>query len=244
MVLLSPYLKIVPFLFQGCYNAEMARLPRIIVPGVPHHVTARGNRREPIFFSEGDQVVYRELLAEQMAKAGVEVWSYCLMPNHVHLILCPSTDDGIAQAMGAAHRWWAGFVNVRGNWRGHLFDRRFASVAMDENHLIAAVRYVALNPVRAGLVARPEDWPWSSVRAHLAAQDDELVCVKPVLDRIADFAGLLADREDDAGFSALRAAEQTGRAVGNSAFIADLERRLGRPIARRAPGRKPKAVTT
>ncbi len=84
-----------------------------------------------------------------MRKARVEVWSYCLMPNHVHLILCPRDELGMATALGAAHRRWANFVNARGRWRGHLFDGRYASVAMDEAHLMAAVRYFALNPVRA-----------------------------------------------------------------------------------------------
>jgi putative transposase len=217
----------------------MARLARIVAPGLPHHVTARGNKREPIFFEDGDQDIYRDLLAEQLAKASVAVWAYCLMPNHVHLILCPSTEDGMARVIGAAHRRWANFVNARGRWRGHLFDSRFASVIMDEEHLIAAVRYVSFNPVRAGLAARAEDWPWSSVRAHLAGQDDGLVSVKPVLDRVTPFHDLIAAPGEDSAFAALRAAENTGRALGTAAFVSDLERRLGRPFARRAPGRKP-----
>jgi len=217
----------------------MARFARIVVPGCPHHVTARGNRREPIFFEDGDQDIYRDLLAEQMCKASVEAWAYCLMPNHVHLILCPANEDGLALALGAAHRRWANFVNARGRWRGHLFEGRFASVAMDEAHLASAVRYVALNPVRAKLVSKAEDWSWSSVRAHLTVQDDGLVIVRPVLDRIADFAGVIRTDADDPAFAALRAAEQTGRPLGTAHFVADLERRLGRKIARRAPGRKP-----
>ena len=218
----------------------MARLARIVAPGSPHHVTARGNRREPIFFEDGDQDIYCDLLAEHMRKADVEVWAYCLMPNHVHLILCPKTEDGMARGLGAAHRRWANFVNARGRWRGHLFDGRFASVAMDEAHLLAAVRYVSLNPVRAKLVAKAEDWPWSSTRAHLNGVDDGLAAVKPVLCRAPDFAALIALDGDDTGFAALRAAETTGRPVGAADFVADLERRLGRPIARRAPGRKPR----
>jgi putative transposase len=218
----------------------MARFARIVVPGCPHHVTARGNRREPIFFEDGDQEIYRDLLAEQMRKAEVEVWAYCLMPNHVHLILCPNSKTGMAVALGAAHRRWANFVNARGRWRGHLFDGRYASVVMDDDHLMSAIRYVALNPVRAGLVSRAEDWAWSSVRAHLAGGDDALVTVRPVLDRVYSFAALIANQEADAFFGRLRAAEQTGRPVGNSDFIAGLERVLGRPVARRAPGRKPK----
>jgi putative transposase len=221
----------------------MARLARIVAPGLPHHVTARGNRREPIFFEDGDQDIYRDLLAEQMTKASVAVWAYCLMPNHVHLILCPSTDDGMARAMGAAHRRWANFINARGRWRGHLFDSRFSSVAMDEAHLAAAVRYVSLNPVRARLVARAEDWPWSSVQAHLDGRDDGLVVVRPVLDRVVSFRKLLSTPGEEPAVAAIRAAEHTGRALGTAAFIADLERRLGRKIARRAPGRKPSAAT-
>ena len=217
----------------------MARLARIVAPGCPHHVTARGNRREPIFFEDGDQDIYCDLLAEQMRKAEVEVWAYCLMPNHVHLILCPRSEDGLALALGATHRRWANFVNARGRWRGHLFDGRFASVAMDEEHLISAVRYVALNPVRAGLAARADDWTWSSTRAHLAGRDDGLVTVRPVLERVSSFAALISDVRDDACFAALRAAEQTGRPLGTADFIAGLERVLGRQVARRAPGRKP-----
>jgi putative transposase len=221
----------------------MARLARIVAPGLPHHVTARGNRREPIFFEDGDQDLYADLLGEQLAKARVEVWAHCLMPNHVHLILCPETQDGLAQVLGAAHRRWANFVNARGRWRGHLFDGRFASVVMDEDHLLTAVRYVSLNPVRARLVARAEDWPWSSVRAHLKGQDDGLVRVRPVLDRVGRFADLIDGDVDPADFAAIRAAETTGRALGAASFVADLEQRLGRAIARRAPGRKP-AVRT
>jgi REP-associated tyrosine transposase len=170
----------------------------------------------------------------------VDVWAYCLMPNHVHLILTPQTETGIARAVGAAHRRYTHFINARGRWTGHLFQSRFASVVMDEGHLIAAVRYVSLNPVRARLVERAEEWPWSSVRAHLAGENDMLANVKPALSRVADFAGLLADGSDT-GFAAIRTAEGTGRPLGNPEFIAGLERLLGRPLARRAPGPKPRS---
>jgi putative transposase len=220
----------------------VTRLARIVVPGLPHHVTQRGNRREPIFFEDGDHEIYRDLLAEQARQAKVEVWAYCLMPNHVHLILTPTTTEGLGRAVGEAHRRYTNFVNARGRWTGHLFQSRFASVAMDEAHLMAAARYVSLNPVRARLAARAQDWPWSSVRAHLAGKDDALVSVRPILQREPDFARLLAD-DGEEGFARLRQAEGTGRPVGTRDFVADLERRLGRPIARRAPGRKPASVT-
>jgi putative transposase len=220
----------------------MSRLARIVVPGVAHHATQRGNRREAIFFEDGDQEVYLDLLAEQARRCDVAVWAYCLMPNHVHLILTPSDETGLGRAVGEAHRRYTNFVNARGRWTGHLFQSRFSSVAMDEDHLIAAVRYVSLNPVRARLVAHAQDWPWSSVRAHLAGVDDGVVRVRPVLDRVERFADLLRTDADDVAFRVLRASEGTGRPVGNADFIADLERRLGRPIAKRAAGRKPRVA--
>jgi putative transposase len=217
----------------------MTRLARIVVPNCPHHVTQRGNRREPIFFEDRDQEVYCDLLAEQSLKAHVAIWAYCLMPNHVHLIVVPSDEAGLARTIGETHRRYTNFINARGRWSGHLFQRRYGSVLMDDDHLITAVRYVSLNPVRARLVARAGDWPWSSVRAHLSGRDDGLVTVKPVLDRVPEFARLLAlDPGDDASFSTLRLSEQSGRPLANADFIAGLERLLGRRIARRAPGRR------
>src|SRR5271166_6494142 len=136
----------------------MDRLARVVVPGLPHHVTQRGNRRGKICFEDGDYALYRDLLAERCRKASVAVWAYCLMPNHVHLILVPATANGLAKAVGEAHRRFTAFANARARVTGHLFQGRFASRAMDEDHLVAAARYLALNPVRAGLVANPADW--------------------------------------------------------------------------------------
>jgi len=216
----------------------MARLARIVIPGLPHHVTQRGNRREPIFFENGDQEIYLDLLAEQTLKAGVEIWAYCLMPNHVHLILKPAHADGLGRAIGEAHRRYTNFINARGRWTGHLFQSRFASVVLDDIHLTRAVRYVSLNPVRARLVSQPQDWKWSSVRAHLSGVDDVLVTVRPVLDRIPHLRALLqGSTEED--FGGLRRAEATGRPLGAPEFVTGLENLLGRKIARRAPGRKP-----
>src|ERR1700704_537259 len=110
----------------------MARLGRIVAAGFPHHVTQRGNRRQTIFFEPADYALYRDLLAERCRKASVEVWAYCLMPNHVHLVLRPSTPDGLARAIGETHRQYTGFINARARWTGHLFQGRFSSVALDE----------------------------------------------------------------------------------------------------------------
>ena len=218
----------------------MARLARVIAPGLPHHVTQRGNRREPIFFEDGDQEVYRDLLAQQAARRGVEVWAYCLMPNHVHLILTPADEAGLGLAGGEAHRRYTNFINARGRWTGHLFQSRFSSVVMDEAHLMAAARYVPMNPVRARLVPQPQDWPWSSAQAHLAGRDDGLVKVAPLLERIGDFAAFLAEGEDSMASQGLRDAETTGRPLGNAEFISGLERILGRKLSKGRPGPAPR----
>ncbi len=123
----------------------MARQARMIIPGVPHHVTQRGNRRERIFLEPGDEAIYLELMRTRLERHGVACWAYCLMPNHVHFILTPTDETGLARAIGEAHRRYAAFVGARGGWTGHLFQARFGSAAMDEDHLMAAFRYVA-NP--------------------------------------------------------------------------------------------------
>ena len=219
----------------------MARIARLVVPGSPHHVTQRGNRRETTFFEEADYRFYRDLLVEASAKAETEIWAYCLMPNHVHLILVPRSADGLRRSLAELHRRYTTHINARHGWTGHLWQGRFGSVAMDEDHLIAAARYVSLNPVRARLVPRAQDWPWSSVRAHLAGGDDGVVKTAPLLRRIGDFAAFLdATVDEDAAFGPLRRAEKTGRPVGEEAWIRQLEREARRPLAPRRRGPKPR----
>ena len=132
----------------------MARLARLVIPGLPHHITQRGNRRQQTFFNEADYAAYLELMSEWCRDQGVEIWTYCLMPNHTHIIAVPSTEDGLRWAIGEAHRRYTRRINFREKWRGYLWQGRFASFVMDEPYLLAAARYIELNPVRAGLVAK------------------------------------------------------------------------------------------
>ena len=134
----------------------MARLARVVIPGMPHHITQRGNRRQPTFFCEEDYAAYLELMGQWCKERGVAVWAYCLMPNHVHLIAVPKSEDGLRRAIGKAHRRYTRRVNFREQWRGHLWQGRFASFVLDEPYLLAAARYVELNPVRAGLATCAE----------------------------------------------------------------------------------------
>ena len=104
----------------------------MVVPGLPHHVTQRGNRREPVFFGAGDYQLYRQLIAAAARHAGAEIWAYCLMPNHVHLIVTPTNQDGLRATFAEAHRRYTGAINARFQWTGHPFQGRFGAVVMDE----------------------------------------------------------------------------------------------------------------
>ena len=220
----------------------MARLARLVVPGIPYHVTQRGNRRQPTFFEDDDFALYRDLLADAARRAGSSVWAYCLMPNHVHVIVVPDNPDGLRATFAHAHRRYTGYINARHRWTGHLWQGRFGAVAMDEQHLAAAARYVALNPVRARLVDQASDWAWSSVRAHLAGEDDGLVSVAPLIDRYGTFNDFLGGDEDLQATRMLRRSESTGRPAGSTAWLADLEQATGRTLRPRKPGRKTRPV--
>jgi putative transposase len=189
----------------------MPRAPRLVLPEIPHHVTQRGNRRQPTFFSDADFALYLSLLRFWCARAGTKVWAWCLMPNHVHLILVPAHADGLRAALGPAHRRYTWEVNEREGWRGHLWQSRFASFPLDEAHLHACLRYVELNPVRARLVARPEEWRWSSARGHLGLAPDPLCEAAPAKARVDDWRAFLDAGLDPEDHLVLRAAERSGR---------------------------------
>lgn len=220
----------------------MARLARVVIPGVAHHVTQRGNRRESVFFGDADYRLYLDLIATAARASGVETWAYCLMPNHVHFIMVPTDGDGLRATFAQAHRRYTGVIHARHRWTGHLWQGRFSSTAMDEAHVHAAIRYVDLNPVRVGLATKAADWPWSSARAHLAGRDDGLVTVGPVLRRVGDFAAYL-DEPGEAGLiEALRRSRSTGRPVGAKDWLAALEASSNRSLAPRKRGPKPRAA--
>ena len=163
------------------------------------------------------------------------------MPNHVHVIVVPADEDGLRRTFAETHRRYTGFINARARWTGHLWQGRFGAVAMDEDHLANAVRYVSLNPVRARFVDRPQDWRWSSVAAQLRGKDDELVRVAPLLERYGDFAGFLAQPADDeAAWRRLRMSETSGRPLGSDAWITAIETRTGRTLKPRKRGPKPR----
>ena len=218
----------------------MPRIARVVVPGLPHHVTQRGNRRQPTFFQEADYQAYLRLAAEWCTKSRVRIWSYCLMPNHVHLIAVPETRDGLREAMSEMHRRYTQCVNAREGWTGHLWQGRFASFPMDNAHFLRAAHYVEMNPVRAGMVRRAEDYPWSSAKAHLAGRDDILVKVAPLLDLVQDWGEFLASPFEEKEEGLLELHERTGRPLGGEAFLVGLESSLGRTLRKIKPGPPPR----
>jgi putative transposase len=218
----------------------MARIARVVVPGLPHHVTQRGNRDQQTFFADEDFAEYRRLMAVSCKECATRVWAYCLMPNQVHLIMVPSTADGLRCAVAEAHRRYTRAINAREGWRGHLWQERFHSFVMDEPQLLAVARYVERNPATAGLCDSPEDWPWSSAGAHLRAANDELVEVRALLKRVPDWRSHLSAPDADGLSEQLQLHSRTGRPLGADEFVKGIETRLGRTLRPRKPGPRPK----
>jgi putative transposase len=171
----------------------MPRTVRIVLPELPHHITQRGNRRQPVFFKEGDYQLYLRLMTEECRKSGVRIWAYCLMPNHVHLLAVPETETALTAAIGEGHRRYTWLINRREGWTGHLWQGRYGSEPLaDDAALFTVVRYIERNPVEAGLVARPQDWPCSSARAHLGGPVDPLLDDAELRAMVPDWAAFLA----------------------------------------------------
>jgi putative transposase len=203
----------------------MPRLPRTVSAHRPHHVTQRGNRREDVFFTDEDRLVYLEWLREYSNKFGVDVLAYCLMTNHVHLVVVPSTDDGLQRMLKPLHMRYAQHINRTRNWTGHLWQGRFFSSMLDDQYLWAAIRYVERNPVRAKMVTEAEAYDWSSARARCRLTTDR------VLTSSAYWQQQFEQLET------LRRNTGKGLPCGSLAFVRQLEALLGRTLRYRPQGR-------
>jgi putative transposase len=190
------------------------------------------------FFNNTDYQAYLDLLADAKDDAGVEVWAYCLMPNHVHLVVVPEFQDSLSRLFSKVHRSYTRRINFRERWQGHLWQERFHSFVMDEPYLMATARYTELNPVRAGLCRQPQDWHWSSARSHFAATDNGVLTVQPMLERVDNWANYLAIEESASVLGVIRQHTGTGRPAGGKAFIAELEALTGKSLQKGRPGPK------
>jgi putative transposase len=231
----------------------MARLSRIVIPDVAHHVTQRGNRRLPVFFTDEDRSEYLALVAAAGRATGTRCLAWCLMDNHVHLILIPAHADGLRATLGEAHRRYTRMINFREGWRGHLFQGRFASYPMDDAHLMAAIRYVENNPVAANMVGAAQDWPWSSAQSHVQGRrtrHDPLTDLAALKDAVPNWRAMLRHGLEAGGVSAhgeaiaeaVEARLRTGRPLAAEDWITRQESLLARPLRPAKPGPKPSAA--
>lgn len=219
---------------------EMPRVARLVIPGLPHHIIQRGNRRQVVFFGDEDKALYLKILRFHARQEKLKIWCYCLMDNHVHLIAVPETADGLAKVISELHRKYTWFINIRNNWRGYLWQGRFISYPMDEAYLYSCARYVERNPVRAGLVSKAEDYPWSSARAHVFNIEDPVLSPMPLARQIGDWRAYLRQQDRDEDIEAFRKNQGNGRPLGSEDFIDWLENLTGRCLKPRPRGRPPK----
>jgi putative transposase len=192
-----------------------------------------------VFFSDADRLLYLHVLREQANRYGVHFAAWCLMQNHVHLVVVPEHKTSLARGIGEAHRRYTCAVNQREGWQGYLFQGRFFSCPLEGAHVLAAIRYVLRNPVRAGIVAQPWQYEWSSAQWMVGrAPADPLAELLPLTDEVPDWEVFLCD--ESPGDDALRRHTQTGRPLGSPAFVERLEAVTGRVLRYRPPGRRPK----
>jgi len=218
----------------------MPRIARIVVPGLPHHITQRGNNRQPVFFKPDDHAAYLDFLRDEADRHGLQLLAYCLMPNHVHLVAVPPSDQALARAVGRTHWLYTRYANSRHRRSGHLWQNRFYSCPLDQPHTHHACVYVERNPVRAKLVRLAWNYPWSSAAAHVADAPPH-----PALD-IPAWKSLCATRrwrnelqrpQDEKLIVALQTQTRLGRPLASGSFLSRLEHRLKRRLRPRPVGR-------
>ncbi len=220
----------------------MARIARIIATGYPHHITQRGNNRCTVFFDDEDRNTYLRLLALYSQKQNFQIWAYCLMDNHVHLLAVPDSEISLARGIGLTNQVYTQSINRKLNKSGRIWQNRFFSCIVENNqYLWAVARYIELNPVKAGLVEIAEVYHWSSAKAHLTEISDTILsetrwlspCEKAIY---ADFVNTVDEESDNA----IRKATRTGRPFGSESFIDKLEFSLNQTIKPNRRGRPSK----
>ena len=218
----------------------MPRPARMVLPGIPHHVTQRGNRKQRLFFDDEDRRAYLRLLAQACARHGTRCLAWCLMDNHVHLILVPADEDGLRAPLASAHTTYLQRVNRAQGLGGHLFQGRYASYAMDDAHLMVAARYVENNPVAAGLVGCAEAWPWSSARAHAEGRPDRLTDIAALAAHVPNWRAMLARGLEAADEDErIARATRSGRPLGARDWLAARAERHGASFLAPRRGRPP-----
>ena len=221
-------------------------MPRVVSPGIPFHVTQRGNRRGSVFFSDYDREWYLSTLAIYCRRHSIAVLAYCLMTNHVHLVLVPGTVNSLHEALRPLHMRHAQRINRLQSWSGHVWQGRYFASALDERYMWAAIRYVELNPVSAGLSRRAEDYRWSSAAAHCQLRNDPVLTTAPqwteLLSQVRDWRAWLEQGEDPEEQFVLQRNTVKGLPCGSEEFIGALESITGHSLQHRSRGRPRKST--
>jgi putative transposase len=215
----------------------MARLPRLVVPGSPHHIIQRGNNRQPVFFAESDYTLYLRWLKDSAEKHGCNVHAYVLMTNHVHLLLTPETNDSIGRTMQTLGRRYVRYFNGCYQRSGTLWEGRYKSSVVDsEQYLLTCYRYIEMNPVRAGMVVEPGHYPWSSYHANAFGKPDALLSIHPLYralgtteeERYQNYRALFNRKIEKQTLEDIREATSSGWVLGNERFREQVEEQFNR----------------
>ena len=221
----------------------MPRIARVVFPDIPYHVTQRGNYGGNVFDDDHDRRQYLQWLTQYAQKFETRIWAYCLMTNHVHFIAIPQTKSSLAQTFNATHMRYSHYFNTKHRRKGHLWQGRFFSCPLEDAYLMAALRYVERNPVRAAMVLKAGDYPWSSAKAHAERIPDALLSPGcPVLEEISNWSDFLASDDDKQWLQDLRLSTRTGRPLGSASFVLKIESKLGRTLKALPVGRPKVAV--
>jgi putative transposase len=218
----------------------MARQARIVLSNTPHHITQRGNRGEPVFFEKSDYRSYLDIVTEQCARFDIKLLSYCLLPNQVHLIAAPQDADMLGRAIGESHRRYSCLINNRHNWRGHLFQDRFFSYAMDEHTTLRAARFIETLPVTLKITPNPENYLWSSAKSRVKIIQNSIIQPYDFFNTIDNWEEFLARPIDPKEMNQIQLHLQTGRPRGSHTFLDNIENQIGRTVRPQKRGRKPK----
>ncbi len=220
----------------------MPRSARIVAPGYFYHITQRGNNRQKIFFDEKDRLYYLKLIEHYSIKLNVEIFAFCLMSNHVHFVVRPDVDDGLARTFRCAHMRYAQYFNKKYRKCGHIWQGRYFSCLLDEAYLKSVIRYVECNPVRAKLVSHAWDWPWSSAACHVGISESliKLADVKEYVG-VNSWEYYLENADKPDVTLSIRNSTQVGRVLVSEKTLSDLEAQLNRKLEKRRPGRPKKS---
>ncbi len=217
----------------------MPRIARIIATGYPHHITQRGNNRATVFFDDEDRQTYLRLLKSYSEKHHLQIWAYCLMSNHLHLLAVPETETSLARGIGLTNQVYTQYLNRKLHQSGRIWQNRFFScIVENDQYLWAVARYIERNSLKVGLAESAETYQWSSARAHINGTSDTLLAASSWLSRQEQqsYAEFVRNGDDEAD-KAIRKATNSGRPFGSESFIDMMEFQLDQPIKAKQPGR-------